>query len=247
MTNLDAYLYGIIPLKNGEIKGCEGIGEPGLGVFAVPVEGVSFLVSYLPKNFKEVEIDDAVKHVKVLEQLMDDYPVIPVKFGTVVKSFDHLKPMMRKNRSQIKSELKRLTHKYEVGIKAYWKKDFIQEQLKRVFEDLPVLQAQVETNPEAAVELGKRAEELINTYRDNLLKLHRHLAQFTTDDFLGEPMSVEMVYNGSFLVDSEQDSALKQHLEAYADKNVEKYEFHFTTHLPPYNFVEIELNLGGKS
>ena len=240
----ELYLYGIIPLKSGEIAGCEGIG--GFKVYAEPVGGVSLLISRFSDGLYEIELEDAIKHVRVLEKVMDQMPVIPIRFGTVIKSMDVLTRTILANTFKIKNELQRLSSKFEVGVKAYWKKEFIQQELANAFKDHAQLTSKASTDQQAAVELGQRVESIVEMWRERFKDTHHLLSGFATDSYLGEPISVEMVYNGSFLVDIRQEVKLKQNVLEIGEKLSEKFSFHYTTHLPPYNFVALDLNWGNR-
>jgi hypothetical protein len=239
------YLYGIVPLQIGAFPECKGIGN--LDVHIIPVGGVSILASYMDPSIGDIGLDDAIKHVRVLETMMSNSPVIPIRFGTVTESLEELKRLTMLKKDELKKELQRLDGKFEVGIKAYWRKEQLVKELAKRFADQRSLTAKAQLNPEAAIMLGQRVQTVVDEWRENLQnKLHPYFSQIATDNMLGEPMSVEMLYNGSFLVNNEQETKLKMRVEEIADKNGEKIEFHYTTMLPPYNFVNIELSWRGK-
>jgi hypothetical protein len=241
------YLYGLVPLQIGAFPGCKGIGNPPLDVHTIPLGGVSVLASYLDPDISDIGIDDAVKHVKVLETMMGNSPVIPIRFGTVTESLEELKKLTTAKKDELKKELQRLDGKFEVGIKAYWRKEHLVSELAKRFIDQHALTAKAQLDPEAAITLGQRVQTVVDEWReDTENKMHPYFSQVTTDNMLGEPMSVEMLYNGSFLVNNEQETKLKIRVEEMAKKNGEKIEFHYTTMLPPYNFVNIELSWRGK-
>jgi hypothetical protein len=96
--------------------------------------------------------------------------------------------------------------------------------------------------------LGQRVEAIVNEWRANFAaKYHQELSGIATESLLGEAGSVEMIYNGSFLVKPEQDQQLKERLMEIADTKLDqRFEFHYTTKLPPYNFVKLKLYWGNK-
>jgi hypothetical protein len=239
------YLYGIIPAQLGLIPDCEGVAN--LKVYAVPVGGVSVLASYLSYEQDDLNIEDAVKHVKVLENVMKQSAVIPIRFGTVTESLEELKKLVMAQSNLLKKELQRIEGKYEVGVKAYWKKEAVLNELKHRFKDHSSLIARARLDPQAALELGQRVEAVVNEYREIMENsVHPYLSGAATENTTGEMMSPEMVYSGSFLVNAAQDETLKQRVEKTALKYPETMEFHYTTWLPPYNFVKINLSWRGK-
>jgi hypothetical protein len=241
-----AYLYGITSLQIGEID-CRGVGTPPQEVRLIPVGGVGVVLSYLSPDFGEVGIEDAIHHMRVLENTMQKSTVLPIRFGTLAESLDELKKMITRNEFAIKKELYRLKDKYEVGIKGYWRKEKIVAEMKHE-KDYEALLAQTKNDPQSGIELGQRVEAIVNDWRDKIeAKYHPKLAEVATESTLGETMSVEMIYNGSFLVKPEQDLQLKERLLEIADQKLEqRFEFHYTTKLPPYNFVKLNLHWGNK-
>lgn len=239
------YLYGIIPAQMGVIPDCEGVAK--LKVYAVPVGGVSVLASYPDDEQDDLDIADAVKHVKVLETAMKQSAVIPIKFGTVCESLEALKKLIAAQSDMLKKELQRLKGKYEVGVKAYWKKEAVLKELKRRFKGHVNLIARAKLDPEAALELGQRVEAIVNEFRGMMENsVHPYLSAAAEENTMGEMMSTEMLYNGSFLVNPVQDETLKHKVEKTAEKYPEMLEFHYTTMLPPYNFVKINLSRRNK-
>jgi hypothetical protein len=134
-----------------------------------------------------------------------------------------------------------------VGVKGYWRKEKIVAELKRE-KDYDVLLEQAKNDPQSGIELGQRVEAIVNEWRNKIeARYHPKLAEIATESTLGETMSVEMIYNGSFLVKPEQDRQLKERLLEIADQKLEqRFEFNYTTKLPPYNFVKLNLHWGNK-
>jgi hypothetical protein len=244
--NQDVYLYGIIPAQIGLVSDCEGVAD--LKVYAVPVGGVAILVSYLDAELTDLNLEDAVKHIKVLETAMKQSAVIPIKFGTAAGSFESIRKLLAARSDLLKQELQRLQDKYEVGVKTYWKKEAVLTELKQRFKDHSVLIARAQSDPKAALELGQRVETIVDEFREKMENtVHPYLSAAAAENTIGEMMSAEIVYNGSFLVNAAQDEELKNRVEKTARKYPEMVEFHYTTWLPPYNFVKINLSQRGKT
>jgi hypothetical protein len=242
--NQDIYLYGIIPAQLGLVSDCKGVAD--LPVYTVPVGGVAVLVSYLDIGQTDINLEDAVKHVRVLETAMKQAAVIPVKFGTAVGSFESIRKLIAAKSDLLKQELQRLRDKYEVGVKTYWKKEAVLVELKQRFKDHSDLIARAQAEPHAALELGQRVECVVNEFRTKMENtVHPYLSAAATENTIGETLSAEMLYNGSFLVNAAQDEELKKRVEQTARKYPELVEFHYTTWLPPYNFVKITLSRRG--
>jgi hypothetical protein len=241
-----AYLYGITAVQLGEVD-CNGIGNPAQKVHIVPIGGVGVVLSYLSPDFGEVNIENAVQHMRVLENVMEKTAVLPIRFGMLVESMAELKQVIVRNEFAIKKELARLKSKYEVGIKGYWRQEKVVAELRQQKDYLALLE-QAKESSQAGMELGQRVETVVNGWRDKFANnYHPELARIATESILGETVSVEMLYNGSFLVKPEQDFQLKERLLEIADVKLDQcFEFHYTTKLPPYNFVKLKLHWGNQ-
>jgi hypothetical protein len=238
------YIYGIASKELQAVE-CQGIGNPPQPVRVEPLGSVTVILTYLTPDFEEVGIEDAVQHVRVLEKAMENATVLPIRFGTVADSLAEFKTMVISNQFAIQKELHRLKGKYEVGIKGYWRKETILEEL-RASKEYTALVEEAQQNSRAAMELGQMVEATVNEWRVRLEEqVHPLLARLAAESVISDATSVEMVYNSSFLVTPEQELRLKEKLIESAEKTLNnRIEFHFTTKLPPYNFIKLRLKWG---
>ena len=237
------YLYGIIEADANPCLDCDGIGRPPQAVQVKEVAGFGVLVSYLTADFKELGLADSITHVKVLETAMRHSPVIPLKFGTVLKSLDDLSLILNAKKNNLKKEFQKLKGKFEVTIKAYWKQSYILNELAKRYQDIEFLAEQAQFNRLAAIELGKRVESVIEDLRLDIYdRIHGVLSKLAAGQYLAEPLGVEMIYNAAFLVTEEQELRLKRQLEEIAEWEQENVEFYYSTQLPPFNFTKLNLS-----
>ncbi|HEX3043442.1 MAG TPA: GvpL/GvpF family gas vesicle protein [Bacillota bacterium] len=238
-----AYLYGIVSAQTNPQFQLWGVGNPPWRVHQVPIDSVSLLISYLEEDPSELGIEDAVKHVKVLEAALQSGPVIPVRFGTITQSLAKVKQVIQSNLMGIQKELEGLTGKFEVGVKAYWKKEALLRELSGRYPDHPAFVLRANHDRSVAIELGQRVESLVEEWRKKVAAhLHPEILRLASANQLNASPSPEMIYNAAFLVTPSQEMKLQQALEAFADKHSSEYEFHYTTRLPPYSFTKIKLS-----
>ncbi|HYH03230.1 MAG TPA: GvpL/GvpF family gas vesicle protein [Bacillota bacterium] len=238
-----AYIYGITTLEANLSETLHGIGDLSVTITKLPSLGFGLIISNLPPDFGELEFEDTVKQVRVLERIMGQgMTVIPIRFGTVTKSLTDLVKSLQSHQTSIKRELQRLKGMTEVGVKVYWKKDKLKQELLQHSEYTPLV-AKAQTDRTAAIELGQWIEQVVEEWRNLAIsQLHEPMKKVAAGAVQGGITSVEMIYNGSFLVDSNQANRLQQVIQTLADKFGERYDFHCTTHLPPYNFVNLKIN-----
>jgi hypothetical protein len=238
-----AYLYGIVSAQVNPLKELKGVGDPPWRVNRIPIDNVLLLISYLEGDPSELGIEDTVKHVKVLEAALQSGPVIPVRFGTITQSLAKVKQVIQSNLKGIQKELEGFTGKFEVGVKAYWKKEALLQELSGRYPDYPALVLRANHDRSVAIELGQRIESLVEEWRKKVAaRLHPELLRLASANQLNDPSSPEMIYNAAFLVNPGQEMKLQQSLEDFAEKYATEYEFHYTTRLPPYSFTNLKLS-----
>ncbi|MEI7980479.1 MAG: GvpL/GvpF family gas vesicle protein, partial [Bacteroidota bacterium] len=77
------YIYGIIrhtgPIEFGPI----GIGKRADLVYGINYKGITAIVSNSPVMIYEARRVNLIAHEKVLEEMMKQYTVLPVRFSTI--------------------------------------------------------------------------------------------------------------------------------------------------------------------
>ena len=122
MTTEDGnYLYCIIGTDEARNFGPIGIGGRGDIVSTIGYEGVSCVVSKSPVADYPVSRENLLTHQKVIEDVMKDYTVLPVRFSTIAKSPEDIRGLLRKRHAEFVSLLKDMDNKIELGLKAVWK------------------------------------------------------------------------------------------------------------------------------
>src|ERR1044071_8645194 len=91
MNKEGCYIYGIIGTPNGELAnlrrefGPIGIGGRCDEVYTLPYQHIAAIVSKSPIVKYPVSRDNSMAHIKVLEKVMAEYTVLPVRFCTIAE------------------------------------------------------------------------------------------------------------------------------------------------------------------
>jgi hypothetical protein len=121
------YLYGIID-SSDQIKGLI-YGSEGAGVYNIPFCDIGAVVSEICQPLQDITEDAVLEHEAVVEKLMADFTVLPVRFQTVIEGRDNLLSKMQSYYKDFKDNMERLYNKLEFGIKVIWPADKIKENI----------------------------------------------------------------------------------------------------------------------
>jgi hypothetical protein len=239
------YLYCVAKEIEPNFLNTAGIEDAPVHV--IHSTGLSCVVSDSDLADKELSKESALAHEKVLEEVMQYSPIVPIAFGHVAKSEDEIKTkLLEANRSKLEEWLARLQGKIELSVKAFW------------LDVNPVLRRIADTNDEikhmksrgtltrdeqmrageiAAKLMGKKREDAENgliTYFKDIALEHK------TCNIFGE----QMITNLAFLINEHNlrafDKKMNEYEEYVGDENI---RFKYTGPVPPYNFVELHVNL----
>ena len=120
MVDEGEYIYCII--GSGELRnfGPIGIGDQGDPVTTIAHGDLAAVVSRVPMTKYVVNKETMVAHEKVIETVMRDYTVLPVRFYTVAPSAEEIRSLLRRRYGELKKLLRELDNKVELGLKALW-------------------------------------------------------------------------------------------------------------------------------
>ncbi|GFP26767.1 GvpL/GvpF family gas vesicle protein, partial [Candidatus Hakubella thermalkaliphila] len=115
------YIYCIIGTNEGRNFGPIGIGDRGDGVYTIGYQDLSAVISNSPMTKYVVSRENMTAHEKVIEEVMKDYSVLPVRFCTVATSAEEVRNLLRKRYTEFKNLLRDMDNKTELGVRALWK------------------------------------------------------------------------------------------------------------------------------
>ncbi len=114
MTDDGKTIYGFI---EGEEQGRFGhAGIEGKELYALSFEGITALVSSLPhKGFdnlpKETLLRNLTVYQSVIEKVMTDHPIIPVKFGSLLDGDEAVIGVLQRGKDRIVQSLLEMENK----------------------------------------------------------------------------------------------------------------------------------------
>jgi hypothetical protein len=253
------YVYGVVPAAQASeewFAGARGVHDSGavvlvgdgeLSAIASNVPLAEFGEAALDRNIHdEAWLEEKVRaHDAVLEAALNRAPLIPFRFGTIYRSDDHVREMLKEN-AYLAGTLERLRGTVELGVKASLNRAEFERRQGGEAEEEPseggrayLLRKQRERNlAEAQASLAAAAAQ----------ESHKELCG-AAEDCRANPLhppevagrAGEMILNGAYLVRQERAGAFREALAGlqarYGEDGV-RYEL--TGPWPPYNFVDAE-------
>src|SRR5215470_16476939 len=111
------YVYGVIESRAPVTFGKSSIGGVSEDVYTVHHGDVAAIVSRTPVFIFDPTRDNALAHEHVIELVMKNYTIIPMSFGTVFRTDDDIREVLKSIYASLKDVLKQMTGKLEFGLK----------------------------------------------------------------------------------------------------------------------------------
>jgi Gas vesicle synthesis protein GvpL/GvpF len=252
-------VYGVVPasqLAADAFAGTKGV-HPSGDIVLIADDDLAAITSDVPlTEFGEAAIaenlhdefwlEEKVRaHEAVLEAALGRAPLVPFRFGTIYRSDEHVRAMLREN-AGLAEALERLRGRVELGVKAFL--DAEQFERSRRGEDDPE-----PASAGRAYLLRKQrdrqlAEDRTAFAAECARSSHERLAAAAEDARANAPQRPEvsgregeMILNGAYLVPADGESAFRQVLGALEERHAaEGVRYELTGPWPAYNFVAPE-------
>jgi len=249
MTQEGQYIYAIIETDREVNFGPMGIGKEKGDVYTTVHNGLGAVISDSPVIQYPVTRANTMAHQNVMEVVMKQYPMLPVRFGTVSEGLGPIREKLLKERhSELTEVLAYMNGKVELGIKVIWK------DMKPVFDEIVSRNKDIGRLRDRLlkrrggvqrdqVRLGEMVKNALEGWKEEQQKaILRPLEGLWVEQKLNGHFGDQMIVNAAFLVEKEKekafDSAVEKISEAYGNEMTLKY----VGPIPPCNFVEIVVN-----
>jgi len=247
VTRKGLYIYCVIGTGEARNFGPIGVGYRSDTVTTIAYRDLSAVISSVPMDKYVVGQKTMLAHERVIEKVMMDHTVLPVRFYTVAPNAEEIRNLLRSRYAEFKKLLRGLDNKVELGIKALWKdmnhllREIVSEGTRREEGSATVAKANA-SSKKAETEKGVRVvlEEKRTNTRELLLKPLRPLAD---DLCLNRTYGDDMVMNVAFLVDRSREREFDARVEQLSGQ-YDTIEFKYVGPAPPYSFVNIVIDKG---
>ena len=246
MSKEGKYLYCIIESNDSRNFGPIGIGRRGDIVSTIGYRDIAAVISSSPMTRYVIDRDNLTAHEKVIEDVMKDYTVLPVRFCTIAASAEEVRTLLLRRYREFKGLLRDMDNKVEMGLKALW------HDMNRVFAEIAEKNSEVRRLKKKAegragkaggtggVALGMAVKEALEAKgaaeaAKILSAFKRTALDIRTNDLHGD----RMLLNAALLIDRSREKLCDNLVEDLAAANSEWVDFKYVGPAPPFNFVNI--------
>jgi len=243
------YVYGIVQAKDPVTFGKIGIGGSGEMVYTVNYQDIAAVVSNTSVYIFDPTRENALAHEHVIETVMKNHTIIPMSFGTVFRTDDDIREVLKSIYPSLKDVLHQMAGKLEFGLKVNWDRDQIIEDIKQEDEEIrqfhqEIIRKHLQSTYLARMQLGRMtdkalAEQSISYVRE-IYEALRGVCVASRDN---QPIGDKMIMNAAFLVERDREAEFDSAVNKIARKYGQRLKFKYTGPWPPYNFVNIRLKL----
>jgi hypothetical protein len=198
----------------------------------------------------ELSKESAMAHEKVLEEVMQYSPIVPIAFGHVAKSEDEIKSkLLEAHQGKLEEWLAYLDGKIELSLKAFWLDlNPVLRNIADTSSEIQKIKAKGKLAREDQMRAGEIAAKLLGKKRE---EMEENIAHFFKDIIIEHKKSnlfgEQMITNIAFLINQDNLKAFDRKMNEYEgklrDSNV---KLKYTGPVPPYNFVDLNVNLNSK-
>ncbi len=265
------YIYCIIETKAERNFGPIGIGGRGDEVTTLSHKDLSMVISNSPMAKYVVSQGNMLAHEMVIEEVMKEFTVLPVRFCTIASSADEIRNLLDRRYREFKNLLRDMDHKIELGVKGLWKNmDIIFKEIVKESKEIKKAKEKIQNNPpecpptplykrgagghfkggpegfsnglQAKTEIGKMVEQALAKKKEKEAeKIVDALRRTALDYKLNKTIGDEMFINAAFLVDKGREKEFDNIMEDLNEGGKERIRFVYAGPLPPYNFVNLTI------
>ena len=246
------YLYGITVADLMLCPGHHVLMAGGVGGSDVElvVEGsLAAIVSPLGEGKVRPQRANLAAHHRILRDLADERPVLPVVFGTITGNEGQLRRVLRRNESALAGLLDRLRDKVEMGLKVYWDLPNVFEYFVATHQELESMRNRLfrpgrTPTVEEKVELGERFVSLLQQARErHSRRVKETLAACSVEVRSIDPGEERMILKLACLVEKDRQEQWEEGVRKAARLFDDHYRFDYNGPWPPYNFADVDLRV----
>lgn len=244
-TSDNKYVYCLIRSEDSREFTTLGIGERGDIVHTIVFTDLAAVVSSSPVKEYESTRRNMMAHTRVLEEVMEEFTILPVRFGTVAPSEKDVRKLLERRFGEFHGLLNEMEGKVELGLKALWYEGVIFDEIIKENADIRRLRdALTGRLPEETyydrIRLGEMVEAAMWKKRDqDAEKVLTPLRPIVRQTRANKIISDRMILNAAFLVDKKREDEFDQAVEKLDREMGHRIIFKYVGPVPPYNFVNI--------
>lgn len=245
-TGEGIYLYCIIGTDEAINFGDIGIGGRGDIVTTIGYEDISAVISKSSERKYSLTRENLLSHQRVIERVMKDWTVLPVRFSTIADSIEDIRGLLKKRYEEFKKLLRDMDNKIELGIKAVWKDiDAVFQEILQEDEKIKRIRDKTAAMPPGKtygdrISLGKLVQASLKRKKEaEADKMMEVLRNISVDTRSNQVYGDNMVLNAAFLVGMARIKEFDEKVEGFDSVHSKRLKIKYVGPAPPFNFVNI--------
>lgn len=231
------YVYSIVDYEGQLMTDRQGFN--GAPVYNLSFRGIGAAVSDVSTAKVQVTEDNVALHESIVEALMEDFSVLPVRFGTILGGDERVVEMLKEGYASFVEHLHLIRGRVELGLRVLWRAEVVRKEIAA--GDARVKQAEV-----ASASAGRRylmtklEEELVNQgmkRRAELLaaEINGPLLKCAAEARLETLVTPRMVIAASYLAEKDKVESFRGEVERLRATHPD-LSFLLTGPWPAYSF-----------
>jgi hypothetical protein len=250
---MDKLIYSIVYVKNNSEKLNTLLsaikGFSGTKLSAVTVNEISAIISDINKDELITNQPNAILFAGIIEELEQQFTLLPMRFGSTMESIGHINTMLEKNYPEFLNNLLKVENKFEFGLKIFCDTEKLTEELRTKSEEKEA------TSQKADIEIKNsvfkeyvnkklkehRLEEMLLSYIDSIIsEFSGFLNQLNALSKIKKRTNTTNIIDAVFLLEKDKKDELVRIVEKLQSQH-QLLNCILTGPWPPYNFVDINI------
>jgi len=249
---MNKIIYCLVSVKTNQEKlnvllvGMKGISGADLSV--IFFDEIAAVVSDIKNANIITDKTNAVEYAKVIENLSQQFTLLPVRYGSIMESSELVQNMLKKNYSKFHENLEKVENKVEFGLKVFCDSKKIKEELVTKLElDLVPKSIQKHKTSIYTEYIDKKLKEhqlekLLLEYVDTIIQdITSRLSKMNPIHKFKKMESESKIIDAVFLIKKSKQEDLITTVKDLQNKHT-GLRLMLTGPWPPYNFVDITIN-----
>ena len=245
------YIYGVISSSQPATFGQSLLSSRPEEVYTVVQRDLAGVVSnYSGGDFASLSQEDKLRclmaYQGIIERVMKEYTILPVKFGTLVESEDDIRRILEQGYNKLAQTSDQIDGLVEIEVAATWDLKKVLEEIGNEEEirqlkhsvagktDAEILEMQINAGKLVKESLDRRRE----SYRSQMMQ---SLAEVSLDIQPNALVADEMVMNVAFLIQREKQAEFDRQVKRVDEAFNDQINFRVIGPLPPYSFSTVEI------
>jgi hypothetical protein len=246
MAEMGKYLYGVLGSNDRRSFESDEL------AYTIPYKDISALVADseiidFSHTFRDTLAKQLVKHQRVIEGVMSEYSIIPMRLGFFASDEDEVMEILAHGYNMIKEIFGKVRDTIETDVVALWndlgsvlKEIGEEKEIKEIKERLLVSGQKITL--EDQMRIGYMVKKILDEKRKAYAsQIQSALEALSYGSKAHELMDDSMVLNTAFLVSKCNEDNFEKKVDELNDGLSDRLHFKYISPLPPYSFYTLEV------